>query len=65
VALGIWMMLGWVLASSTTDSDGISDGLHCARVNNKGVSCLIQTVFPTRDIISTETLRVLTFILAW
>jgi len=64
VALGISMMLGWVLASSMTDSDGISDGLHCARVNN-GVSCLIQTVFPTRDIISTGTLRVLTFILAW
>jgi hypothetical protein len=63
VALGISMMLAWMLASSTTDSDGISDGLHCARVNNR-VSCLIQTVFPTIDIISTETLKVLTFILA-
>lgn len=27
-------LVGWVLASSTTDSDGTSDGLHCARVNN-------------------------------
>jgi len=34
VALVISLMLGWVLASSMTDSDGISNGLHYARVNN-------------------------------